>query len=151
MPSLSPHGVTHIWVTHTQHTHTCRWDDGGRSSLLLSHPGVLPQGQPGAVGGQRCGARGPSPSARSCLGQGQDRRASALFACFYCWGSMGGTRVTRGEHANSTQKGPGTSPDMLHHAGLEPTTFLLWGNSATHCATVPLVWSLHTSYWYSNY
>ena len=56
----------------------------------------------------------------------RDRTEEHLFFCmFLLWGSMGGTRVTRGEHANSTQKGPGTSPDMLHHAGLEPTTFLL--------------------------
>ena len=53
----------------------------------------------------------------------RDRTEGHLFFCmFLLWGSMGGTR---GEHANSTQKGPGTSPDMLHHAGLEPTTFLL--------------------------
>ena len=56
--------------------------------------------------------------------------------CGVLWGEPG---WTRGEHANSTQKGPGTSPDMLHDAGLEPTTFLLWGNSATHWATVPPV------------
>ena len=121
----------------TRHTHTHAHAGWWKVFSAFSHPGILPQGHPGAVGGQRCGARGPSPSARSWLGQGQDRWASALFACFYCWGSTGGTRVTRGEHANSTQKGPGTSPDMLHHAGLEPTTFLLWGSSATHCATVP--------------
>ena len=112
---------------------------GGIDLLHFSHPGILPQGQPGAVGGQQCGARGPSPSARSCLGQGQDRRASVLVACFFCccyWVLWGEPGRTRGEHANSTQKGPGTSPDMLHDAGLEPTTFLLWGNSATHWATV---------------
>ena len=50
-----------------------------------------------------------------------------VFACFCCcgvlWGEPGGTR---GEHANSTQKGPGTSPDMLHDAGLEPTIFFFF-------------------------
>ena len=51
---------------------------------------------------------------------------SVLVACFCCYGVLWGEPGrTRGEHANSTQKGPGTSPDMLHHAGLEPTTFLL--------------------------
>ena len=145
MSSLMPHGMhTHYthsewWHTHTHtHTCTCRWDVGGKCSLHLTHPGVLPQGQPGAVGGQQCGARGPSPSVRSWRGQGQDRRASVLFACFCCYGVLWGEPGwARGEHANSTQKGPGTRPDMLHHAGLEPTTFLLWGNSATHWATMP--------------
>ena len=69
----------------------------------------------------------------------RDRTEEHLFFCMFLllWGSMGEPRWRRGEHANTTQKGPGTSPDMLHHAGLEPTTFLLWGNSATHWATVP--------------
>ena len=103
--------------------------------LPLTHPGVLPQGMPGAVGSQQCGARGPSPSAQSCPGQGQDWWASVLFACFCCCGVLWGEPGwTRGEHANSTQKGPGTSPDMLHHAGLEPTTFLLWGRRWMKCA-----------------
>ena len=128
------------WHTHTHtHTHTCAgWDDGGKCSPHLTHPGVLPQGWPGAVGSQQCGARGPSPSARSCRGQGQDQWASVLLHVFLlCYGVLWGEPGwARGEHANSTQKGPGTSPDMLHHAGLEPTTFLLWGNSAMHWATV---------------
>ena len=47
------------------------------------------------------------------------------FCMFLLLGFYGGPWVTRGEHANSTQKGPGTSPNMLHDAGLEPTTFLL--------------------------
>ena len=110
---------------------------------------------------QRCSARGvqvqPSPSPSPSLGQGQDQVPQGIvcsvFACFCCYGVLWGDRwpPTRvrflgkgrdpgcaGENsANSTQKGPGTSPDMLHDAGLEPTTFLLWGNSATHWATVP--------------
>ena len=129
-----------LWVvTHNTHTHTHMQHLGVGGINLLHFPILAssPRDQPGAVGSQQCGARGPSPSARSCLGQGQDRRASVLFACFCCYGVLWGEPGrTRGEHANSTQKGPGTSPDMLHHAGLEPTTFLLWGNSATHWATV---------------
>ena len=117
MPSLSPHGVTHIWVTHTQHTHTHAGDDGGRSSLRLSHPGVLPQGQPGAVGGQRCGARGPSPSAQSWLGQGQDWRASALFACFYCWGYMGGNPGNTGRTCKLHTERPGNKPRHVARCG----------------------------------
>ena len=91
---------------------------------------------------------GTKSKCQSCPGQGQDRRASALFACFYCCGVLWGEPGwTQGEHANSTQKGPGTSPDMLHDAGLEPTTFLLWGSSATHWATVPhtgMFWNTKT-------
>ena len=134
---LDTHRVSGDTHTHT-HTHMQLGGVGGMNLLPLSHPGVLPQGKPGAVGSQQCGARGPSPSAQSCLGQGQDWWASVRFLHVFCccgvlWGEP---RWTRGEHANSRQKGPGTSPDMLHHAGLEPTTFLLWGNSATHWATV---------------
>ena len=127
MPSLLPHGM-HTLYTHSEwwHTHTRRWDDGGRCSLLFSHPGILPQGHPGAVGGQQCGTRGPTSICSFCM--------------FLLLGFYGGTR---GEHANSTQKGPGISPDMLHNAGLEPTTFLLWGNSATvpPCPQLANQWS----------
>ena len=59
--------VTHI-VSGDTHTHTHTHMQVGRRWKMFSafsHPGVLPQGQPGAVGGQRCGARGQSPSARS--------------------------------------------------------------------------------------
>ena len=104
--------------THSTHTHmhmqVRRW---WKVLSAFSHPGILPQGQPGAVGGQQCGARGPSPSARSWLGQGQDRRASALFACFYCWGSTGGTRVTRGRTCKLHTERPGNKPRHVAPCG----------------------------------
>ena len=48
----------------------------------------------------------------SCLSwSGTDRRVICSLACFFCWGSKWRKPLwTRGEHANSTQKGPGDSP-----------------------------------------
>ena len=45
--------------------------------------------------------------------------------CFFCmflllWGSMGGTRVNTGEHANSTQKGPEQAPTCCTMRDLNP-------------------------------
>ena len=88
-------------MTHTHtHTHTCRWDDGGKCSLHLSHPGILPQGQPGAVDGQQCGARGPSPSASPVLVR--DRTEGHLFFLhvFVVVGFYGGNP---GEHGENMQ------------------------------------------------
>ena len=103
MPSLMPHDTTHTH-THMQVTTVegvfCLYPILASSSPRDSQE----QWAASDAAPQRCGARGPSPSARSWLGQGQDRRASALFACFYCWGSTGGTRVTRGEHAKTPHR-----------------------------------------------
>ena len=98
---------------------------GGRSSLPLTHPGILPQGHPEAVG-CHIAAPGDQVQVPSPV-LVRDRTDEHLFCMFLLlWGSMGGTQVNTGRTCKlHTEKGPGTSPDMLHDAGLEPTTFLL--------------------------
>ena len=104
MSSLMPHGMhTHYTVSGDTHTHTHTHMQVGRRWKVFSafnpswHP--PPGTWPGAVGGQQCGARGPSPSARSCRGQGQDRRASVLLHVFVM-GFYGGNP---GEHGENMQ------------------------------------------------
>ena len=89
------------------HTHAIQRQ---MSSLHFSHFGVLPQVKPGAVGSHQCGVRGPSPCRASVL--------HVFVVGFY--GGNGPEWPGKG-----LQKGPGTSPGILHHAGHEPTTFLL--------------------------
>src|SRR4029434_1152454 len=83
------------------HTHTHADEVAGEICLLpLTHPGVpvLPQGAPGAVGS----LYGVTLQA----GSGSDRRAIFFCSCAcFCV-----VEETRGEHANSTQKGTGDSP-----------------------------------------
>src|SRR4029434_293367 len=100
---------------------------------------VLPQGAPGAVGSllRRTGTR---PSVQSNLGQGQDRRA--IFLHVFVLGSL--VEETPCEHGENMQTphrkareialctlGRTCPPEpTAPHAGIEPMTFLLRGDSA---------------------
>ena len=129
-PLYSHTACTHI--THMSgdtHTHTHTHTHAGGTTvegvlcifpILASSPredGRIPRSS-GRLAMRRPGTKSKCP-VLSWSGTGP--KSICLFLGFY-----GGNP---GEHveniANSTQKGPGTSPDMLHHAGLEPSTFLL--------------------------
>ena len=101
----------------TRHTHTHAHAGWWKVLSAFSHPGILPQGHPGAVGGQRCSARGPSPSARSWLGQGQDRWASAFFACFLLLGFYGGNPGNTGRTCKLHTERPGNKPRHVAPCG----------------------------------
>ena len=132
------HSFTHIVSGDTQHTHThMQLGVGGIDLLhfpiLASSPRDSQEqwAASDAAPGDQVQVPGPVLV--------RDRTEGHLFFLhvFVCYGVLWGEPGrTRGEHTNSTQKGPGTSPNMLHDVGLEPTTFLLWGNSATHWARV---------------
>ena len=125
--------MTHTQHTHT-HTHTCRWPRWKMFSAF-SHPGILPQGHPGAVGGQRCGARGPSPSARSWLGQGQDRQAMFLLLGF-----NGGNPGNTGRTCKLHTERPGNKARHFARCGTWTHDLLAVRQQCyalCHCDTVP--------------
>ena len=70
-------------------------------SLHFSHPGILPQGQPGAVGEPAMQRPGTKSKCQSCLGQGQDCFEHLLFLhVFVVVGFDGGNL---GEHRENMQ------------------------------------------------
>ena len=165
--------VSFFYCTHNSQQHTRVIYIGDQDTLHTRRPEVavnfcsafnpsriVPPPGSSRSSGQLLSARGPIEPSVS-VRDGQD--CSVLFACFSVGVISGGNPLwTRGEHANSTQKGPGDSTEGLRrtcppeptapHAGIEPMTFLLWGGSASTWATVPPVsshqstslWSFHT-------
>ena len=110
----------HTWVVTHTHTHTHTHAGGTTVEGVLCFYPILassPRDSQEQWAAELCSAWGPSPSARSWLGQGQDRRASALFACFYCWGSMGGTRVNTGRTCKLHTERPGNKPRHVARCG----------------------------------
>ena len=121
MPSLSPHGVTHIWVTHTQHTHThtCRW----RRWKIFS--AFIPSWRP-PPGTARSSGRPAMPAPGDQVQvlspdlvrvRTRTDEHSALFACFYCWGSYGGNPGNTGRTCKLHRERPGNKPRHVARCG----------------------------------
>ena len=124
-PVYSPHGMhlfyTQGWVvTHTTHTHThthaIRWV-GGIDLLLFPILASSPRDSQ-----EQWAASDAAPGDQVQVLSPvlvRDRTVEHLlfFACFYCWGSMGGTRVNTGRTCKLHTERPGNKPRHVARCG----------------------------------
>ena len=112
--SFIVHNNTHVHWPATQDTHTHAHAEevaGEICPLLLTHPELSY-----LTGSQEQWAAFMAPATKP--GATKPRSVLLFFCMFLCWGSLWRKPLwTRGEHANSTQKGPGDSPPEHQRPG----------------------------------
>ena len=97
----------YIWMRHRTHPRTRRPEVAVNSSSAFNPSQIVPPPGSSRSSGQLLSARGPGEPSVSVRDW---QECSVLFACFSVVVISGGNPLwTRGEHANSTQKGPGLS------------------------------------------
>ena len=115
--SHTTHNITHVHFlggdtghTHT-HTHT-HSEEVAVKCILCIYPILgCPSSRAARSSGEPLWRPGTKSSDHVCLGQGQTGEWSVLWHVFSVGVLSGGKPLwTRGEHANSTQNGPGDSP-----------------------------------------